>query len=80
LYGLAIWQRGSFLAMPKQSKRKTKIESHLAGKLVKRYASIADAARDFEVEYTTFAPLICRAIKRDWLCYGVRWRRVDEVA
>jgi len=50
------------------SRRKTKLESHLAGKLVKRYKSIAEAAKDIGVKYTTFAPLICRAIKRDWLC------------
>jgi len=70
----AMERRGNWFKTMK--KRTTKLESHIAGKKVKRYKSIKAAADEFGAKYTTFAPLICRAIKHDWLCYGVRWRRV----
>lgn len=56
--------------------RRRKIESHIAGNLVKRYRSVAEAAKDLGVKYTTFAPMMCRVIANDWMYHGFRWRRV----
>jgi len=49
--------------------------SHDTEEGVVKFCSISAAAEAFDVKYSTFAPLVCRAIKNDWRCYGYRWRR-----
>lgn len=39
------------------------------------FKCLADASRHFGARYTTFAPMISRAVKHDWRVKGHLWRR-----
>lgn len=46
-----------------------------SGREVMSFSCLADAAIYFGKSYPTFAPMVCRAIKRGWKVLGYHWHR-----
>jgi HNH endonuclease/NUMOD4 motif len=40
------------------------------------FKSLAQASNHFNKKYSTFAPMVNRAVKHGWLCLGYHWSRV----